>query len=207
MLALIALLTLLSDDPAQQAKAALARDLDISEASIRVESVRAVDWPDAGLGCPQKGENYDSQEIPGHLVVLRVDRKRYEVHLGDGRAVVCDSLKRSLPTQKTPTIRDTPPPDRSPPIPMPEDGGLRKLVEQARLDLAERLSVEESDILLVELKEVVWPDRSLGCPQPGMKYLQVPSDGLLIRLRVEDRSYRYHKGGMKPPFLCENPSQ
>ena len=204
---LIALVMLLSDDPTQRAKETLARELDIAEASIRVESVRAVDWPDAGLGCPKQGESFKEEEIPGHLVVLRVDRKRYEVHLGAGRAVICDSLKTALSDKRPPPIRDTPPPDRSPPIPMPENAGLKKLVGEAKQDLARRLSIEESEILLVALEEVVWPDSSFGCPKPGMAYLQVPSDGLLIRLRVEDRSYRYHKGGTKPPFLCESPAR
>jgi hypothetical protein len=58
-------------------------------------------------------------------------------------------------------------------------------------------------ITLLEVKEVVWPDASLGCPHPGMKYNQIPSDGLLIRLGVESRVYRYHSGGTRNPFLGE----
>ena len=45
--------------------------------------------------------------------------------------------------------------------------GLEPLVEKAKEDLAQRLSIEMEQISLLEAKAVVWPDASLGCPQPG----------------------------------------
>lgn len=83
----------------------------------------------------------------------------------------------------------------------------QRLVAQAKEDLAERLDVETEQIEVVEAKSVVWPDTSLGCPQPGMAYTQVQRDGMLIRLRVEDRTYEYHSGGGRNPFLCEQASK
>jgi hypothetical protein len=80
-------------------------------------------------------------------------------------------------------------------------------VTQAKEDLAERLSIEVDQIQLVEFRAVVWPDASLGCPQPGMAYKQVPQDGGLIRLEVDGRLYEYHSGGSRAPFLCERPLQ
>lgn len=91
----------------------------------------------------------------------------------------------------------------SPTILTPSDPGLQKLVLQAREDLAGRLSIEVDQIDLVEVKAVVWPDASLGCPQPGVVYKQVPQDGALIRLRAEGRVFDYHSGGSRGPFLCE----
>jgi hypothetical protein len=76
-------------------------------------------------------------------------------------------------------------------------------VEQAKDDLARRLSIEVGRIELLEIQQVVWPDSGLGCPQPGMVYTQVQQDGLLIRLRVGEVVYNYHSGGGRPPFLCE----
>ena len=85
----------------------------------------------------------------------------------------------------------------------PVDAGLRNLIDKAINDLANRLSISAAEISLLEATSVVWPDASLGCPQPGMMYIQVPEDGLLIRLQAGDQVYEYHSGGIREPFLCE----
>ena len=87
--------------------------------------------------------------------------------------------------------------------PPPYDPALQPLVEQAMLDLALRLGVTMEQIEVIEVQAVVWPDASLGCPQPGMAYIQLPHDGTLIRLKVEGMVYEYHSGGDRDPFLCE----
>ena len=70
----------------------------------------------------------------------------------------------------------------------------------ANLTCARVLGPEE---LVVDVGEVLWPDASLGCPQPGMKYKQVPQDGALIILQVAGKVYEYHVGGGRGLFLCE----
>ncbi len=82
-------------------------------------------------------------------------------------------------------------------------GGAEVLVDLAKADLAERLSVPVDDIRLVSYEELVWPDSSLGCPQPGMEYLQVLFDGARIILDYEGTMYNYHSGGERGLFLCE----
>lgn len=89
------------------------------------------------------------------------------------------------------------------PVPSHLSSGMESLVEKAREDLAQRLSITISEISLLEAREVVWPDASLGCPQPGMAYKQVPEDGALIILQVEGLNYNYHAGGSRGLFLCE----
>ncbi len=90
-----------------------------------------------------------------------------------------------------------------PTVPSEVEPGLEPLVNQAKEDLAHRLSVSVDEIEVLEARSVVWPDSSLGCPLPGMLYRQVPQDGALIRLNVEGRAYEYHSGGGRDPFLCE----
>jgi hypothetical protein len=85
--------------------------------------------------------------------------------------------------------------------------GLQPLVDQALEDLAARLGIDAQEIQVVEAKAVVWPDASMGCPQPGMSYKQVPRDGSLIRLAAGGRVYAYHGGGTRAPFLCEQTLQ
>jgi hypothetical protein len=58
----------------------------------------------------------------------------------------------------------------------------------------------------MEVRQVVWPDASMGCPKPGTVYEQSPVDGLLIRLGVGKAIYLYHSGGGTDPFLCEGTS-
>lgn len=90
-------------------------------------------------------------------------------------------------------------PDR----PSPPASGLERLVEQARADLARRSSIPLERISVVEAAGVVWPNSAMGCPQPGMAYLQVPTDGSRIILEADGRRYDYHYGGRRGLFLCE----
>lgn len=79
-------------------------------------------------------------------------------------------------------------------------------VAQAIKDLARRLSVSLDKITVARAEAVTWPDGGLGCPQPGMAYIQVQQDGMRIVLNVDGKEYHYHSGERRPPFLCENPT-
>lgn len=87
------------------------------------------------------------------------------------------------------------------------DPALQPLVDMALADLSERLKIDLEQIIVVQAELVVWPDASLGCPQPDMVYTQVPVDGTLIRLSAAGQVYDYHGGGWTDPFLCEQVSQ
>ena len=91
--------------------------------------------------------------------------------------------------------------------PTPDMSGMESLIALARNHLARKLSISVDEINLVEAKPVVWPDSSMGCPQPGMAYLQVPEDGALIILQFNGISYEYHNGGSRGLFLCESNSR
>jgi len=78
-------------------------------------------------------------------------------------------------------------------------------VEQAKADLAKRLSVDAARVTLVSSEEVTWSDGSLGCPEPGMMYTQALVPGARIILEVDGTQYNYHSGANRAPFLCEHP--
>ena len=84
----------------------------------------------------------------------------------------------------------------------PYDSAMEDLVMQAKADLAHRLSVPIDQIEVLEARSVVWPNGSLGCPRPGMRYKQVQVDGVLIRLQANGQVYEYHSGGSRGLFLC-----
>lgn len=79
---------------------------------------------------------------------------------------------------------------------------LQGLVDQAVADLTSRTGRPAAEIVVTSAEAVTWPDPGLGCPQPDMRYQQVPVDGALIVLSIEGSTYRYHSGGSRPPFLC-----
>lgn len=84
------------------------------------------------------------------------------------------------------------------------DGALEPLVEQAMADLESRLNVEASVIGVHSAAAKTWPDSSAGCPQPGMAYTQVVTEGTEIVLMVNGTTYRYTTGGASSaPRLCE----
>jgi hypothetical protein len=93
----------------------------------------------------------------------------------------------------------------NPSLPTPSVSGLEALIEKAKEDLAQRLSISTSDIVLVDAKEVVWSDGSLGCPQPGMMYTQVLTPGYLIKLKYDIRDFEYHAGKNRSLTYCKNP--
>jgi len=89
----------------------------------------------------------------------------------------------------------------------PEQAAALPQIKTAINDLAGRLGIPVDSISIVVVKEVTWGDASMGCPQPGMAYIQVPQDGLFIRLEANGQTYDYHSGGNREPFLCQQMAQ
>lgn len=92
----------------------------------------------------------------------------------------------------------------SPPS-IPFASNLQNLTKKATEDLAQRLSIPVAQIQLVEARDVIWTDSSLGCPQPGMAYADVLTPGYLILLNVNGQSYEYHAGKNSNVFHCSDP--
>lgn len=154
---------------------------------ITIIRAEAVVWNDGALGCAKPGEVYIQVLLNGYRVILEAEGLYYDYRITDsGDYKLCE--EEIMPPNNQP---DTGEENQNP------------LVSQAKEDLAERLGIALDQIELLSYEEVVWPDSSLGCPQPGMEYLQVPSDGALIRLSAGGQVYDYHSGGNRGIFLCE----
>jgi len=182
------------------ARAAIAEREGLKLESIETEDIAPREWPDASLGCPEKGRFYAQVMTRGYRVRLRVAKTIRIVHVSGAHAVVCGSPFAAAAVQPEPAGEA-----HQAVSPEPEAPAQKALVNQAREDLARRLSLAPGDVSLVKFKEVVWPDRGFGCPGPGVAHPQVPQDGVLIVLQAAGRRYSYHSGAGGSPFLCSNP--
>jgi hypothetical protein len=72
-----------------RAKEQLGLKLQVPESKMALESATEAKWPDAGLGCPEKGRMYAQVVTRGWTVLLKVDGKLHEVHVAGKRAVIC----------------------------------------------------------------------------------------------------------------------
>lgn len=111
------------------------------------------------------------------------------------------------PSEMTPMVPALPPQGDF--TPMPTDfptpaSGVEKVIELAKADLAQRLSISTNQISLVEATEVEWSDSSLDCPQPDMAYLQVITPGYRILLESSGNVYEYHSNRDAYVVYCDN---
>ncbi len=121
----------------------------------------------------------------------------------------------SLPDSATQLSPDSPLPDTpaqgeatqmNPSLPIPALPTLQNLIEKAKQDLAQRLSLSTTQINLLEATEVIWLDSSLGCPQKGMEYTQILTPGYLIRLESSGNIFEYHTSMGRNVIYCEDPT-
>ena len=159
---------------AELAKRTLADSLDIPMTKITVDSIRAVEWRDGSIGCPEPDMAYAQVITPGHKILLMVDGRTYAVHEANGRAKVCQVRKASTQVNRQLQIAWGP-----------------KSIE-ARSDLASRLGVEENLVIVSGATQTEWKDRALGCPKAGVSYTPERVPGYILRLRYGGREFIYH---------------
>jgi hypothetical protein len=159
---------------AQLAIDALAGELDVEKDRIQIDTIRAVNWPDSSLGCPQPGRAYLQVVTPGHKVTLRADGRVHVVHEAKGRAFVCEKTKPYAGVD-----------------PKGELVFSRQMLD-ARKDLASRLGVPENEIKFSSAQERTWDDAGLGCPEPGKNYPPGKVTGWVLALAHEKREFTYH---------------
>jgi hypothetical protein len=166
---------------------ALTKRLAINGDAVKVLDATPVEWPDAALGCPEKGMVYAQMVVPGYRLHLRVDDLTHDVHVGGGRAVVCGE---PTPTASESTIAT-----------------VVRLRDLARRDLALRLKLPEKDVQVTLVRPTTWPDAGLGCPEPGRTYETIETRGFLIELRARGKVHRYHSDQARVVACDERPTR
>jgi hypothetical protein len=81
----------------EKARADLAKRLGISADLIDVVSLRQVEWPDGGFGCPEPGTLYPQIISMGWEIILVSDGVNYSYHSGGaGDPFYCEKPSNSL---------------------------------------------------------------------------------------------------------------
>ncbi|MGQ9516972.1 MAG: hypothetical protein ACUVT1_06880 [Anaerolineae bacterium] len=179
----------------QEAVTDLAKRLQLPEEDITVESASVVELTPDDLRCAGAGELDKTlpAQMMGQEIVLKSGGQRY-LYRGYGKRVVfCGELP---PAGTTPQPAGGEEPVKS----LDEQG--QRMLEQARQELAGKLGVSPARIQVVKAEPILWPDTSLGCPQPGMMYAQVITPGYQFILEYEGKQYDYH-AGRGHLILCE----
>lgn len=70
-------------------------------------------------------------------------------------------------------------------------------------DAAQRLGIAPEEVAVVTVEARDWPSSALGCPQPGMFYLQVITPGYLVLLEGAGRRLEYHTDERGTFVLCK----
>lgn len=163
-------------DIARLAAETLAAELNINVNEIEVDTVRAVEWRDTSIGCPQPDQAYGQVITPGHKITLRVGGQFHFVHEANGRAFVCKRQKQTAVAGVTRQL----------------EFEWGRIAMEARRDLASTLGVEQNQIIVASAEGTTWSDASMGCPEAGIEYEIRDRQGYVITLRHGSRNYRYH---------------
>ena len=84
----------------------------------------------------------------------------------------------------------------------PPNESAEKMVVRVKEHLAQKLGIPIDQIVLSDIKPVVWRDAGLGCPKPGVDYIQMETPGYNILLAASGETYRYHTDQTKRFVQC-----
>ncbi len=194
--------------------------LSVDVALIDLVSFSEITWPDTSLGCPLPDLAYAQVVVPGYLMVFDYAGQKYEYHASQqGQYLLCDA-EQSQPGISQPGNTQPggiPQPGATQPGGITQPGGNPQpgvqnppadslavaLISKAVQDLSMRLMKPTTEIALVESQEMLWPDASLGCPDPNRAYATLQTPGYLLKLSAGGQVYQYHTDKLDTVVLCE----
>jgi hypothetical protein len=158
------------------ARKQLASELQLEVASIEAIATEAHTWPDSSLGCGKSGTVAAQVITPGYEVMLKTPRGNYRVHVADKNAVVCGAATQWRNSHSV-----------GPPL-----KNLNFKINEARADLAKKLSAPLDKISTDTFTQSEWRDSSMDCAIAGEQVVKQTTKGYRIALRYAGRIYTYH---------------
>lgn len=67
-------------------------------------------------------------------------------------------------------------------------------VAAALVHVIDELDIELASVTIVNVEPKLWPDASLGIPEPGVAYVQALTPGCVMQMQVGDRTFTVHTG-------------
>lgn len=97
----------------------------------------------------------------------------------------------------------TPPPADSANEPLqPASPAERQMTDLSIENLVRKLNIDAGQVRVIKVSKVIWRDASLGCPKPGIDYIQVETPGYSITLEADGKTYEYHTDESRRVTLC-----
>jgi hypothetical protein len=172
----------------------------IAQDAITVVSIEEREWPSSALGCPQPGMMYLEVITPGYLITLEAQGETFNVHTDaeGANVIVCEEDVEARGDQ--PEARPTPTPVEG------EGATMDPVATRALQHLSAETGIQQDAMTIVSREEREWPSSALGCPQPGMMYLDVITPGFLLVVEAEGEQYNLHSDVEgNNIIICDNP--
>jgi hypothetical protein len=131
---------------------------------------------------------------PGENAVERIE----EGDVVEEERIEAELVESDVVTPVVVDLRDItpePPGEHEEPREMPQPGIPKPSVaatNKAVVDLADHLGIDVSEVQVISVEQVEWPDSSLGCPKQGLNYLMVITPGFRIILEANGNQVAYH---------------
>lgn len=80
---------------------------------------------------------------------------------------------------------------------VPQPGSLTECGRQvwaALVHATATLDIELADVTIVNMERRLWPDASLGIPEPGVAYVQALTPGFVLQIQAGGRTFTVHTG-------------
>jgi hypothetical protein len=165
----------------------LARETVAARFSVPLDQIRTItvspaQWRDSSLGCPERGMIYTPALSSGYVLILRDGEREHVVHVGGGRAVICNSK-----------------PDPKPPAFSAISASL-KAADAVRTAVAARLGIERSAVRIASTRPVAsgtGSGRSSSGSLSSCPAAPVPpnSGALIVEAEAAAQTFRYYADG------------
>ena len=105
---------------------------------------------------------------------------------------VPSSINPGMPTVAT--LSPTPPSPETTLMPPFEEipPEAKPFIDLSIQMLVRKFNIPAAEVQVVSATAVTWRDASLGCPKPGIDYMQVETPGYNILLEARGSTYSYH---------------